>query len=137
MAGLDDNGRGSGETGGEVRDIDFDVAIETVNAFGGEGELFAAASVDSRISAVESDFEIGLGLANDETVGKALAAVAAGVSDANEIGAIGRRGEKEAGVGAKFALTVIIVGVIEREDRQAIGNEFGSGWMGLDDVSRF
>src|SRR5438874_160367 len=59
------------------------------------------------------------------------------VGDANQVRAIRRRGKEKAGIGAELTLTIIVISIIERESGQAVGDEFGSWRMGLDDVSRF
>src|SRR5207249_5069310 len=112
----------------------FDVVVKTVNAIHSYTELLAAASVDGGIGAVESHFEIGPGLTDDETISKALAAQAAGVGDANKIVPVGRGGEQEAGIGAEFAVAVVVIGVINGEDREAIGKQFGPGRVRFDNV---
>src|ERR1051326_7681042 len=134
VAGLDDDRGRDHETGGQVGDVNLDVGVEAVYAVHADGEFLAAAGVDGGVGAVEGDFEVGFGFADDEAVGKAFTTMATGVRDTYKVGAVGRRGEEEKGVGAELALAVIVIGVIDGEDGQAVGEELGAGRVGFDDV---
>src|SRR5262245_60958049 len=101
-------------------------------------EAFAAAGVDRQIGyGFDHELPRRPGWADNQAVSVILSTESARVRHSNQVSAVGRRGEVELGIGAQLALAIIIVGVVHRENRKTVGNEFGAAWARLDDIAGF
>lgn len=109
-----------GEAGGKSHDVELDVAVEAVDPVDAEGEPLAAAGGDLRVLRADRNAEVGFRRTDCQGVRETFAAETATVGHANEVRAILRGGEGQAGVAAELAFVVVIVGEVEREDRQAV-----------------
>ena len=69
MTGFDHQRRRSVKARRQIRDVDADFAVETVDAIDRERERLAAAGVECRAVAAERDAEIGLRLAHRQPIG--------------------------------------------------------------------
>ena len=100
-----------------------------MNSRGAAGSYFG-------VGTVQGHREIGLLCADRQRVAEIGPLESAHVLDLEQILAVGRRGEEQARVLAELAVGIVVVFIIEREDRQSVGDELGSRRMRLDDVAR-
>ncbi len=96
----------------------------------------ALPAINRQVCAVERDLEIRATRADRERIAEIGPLQAANVLDFDQIFAVGRGREIESRVFAQLSVAVVVVVEIEREDGQAVGDELGSGRVGLDDVAR-
>ena len=136
LAGLNRERRRHVEARRQAFEFEFDLAVEFVLARGNRSEFFAAARVHRPILLGNAHGEIGPRRPHGELILVSIATEPAHVGHANQVVAVGRRGERDPRIAAHLSPFVVVVFVVQRVLRQAVGDERFVGPMRLDDVAR-
>src|SRR5881296_2012359 len=126
MSSLDNDRRRNTEPGWQPGDVDANIAVKPIEPFRAYGEALAAAGADDRIGGADRHGEVGMRFAYDQSVGQPITTVAPRIGHPHQIAPIGGGDELEPRITAEPAFAVVVVFVMEGEDRQAIGGEFGA-----------
>ena len=137
LAGLDQEGRRDPKAGRKLADVHADRSFEAVQSFGRDLEFLGASGIDPGICAGQCDLEIGALRTNRQRIAVIRTAEAAHVLELDQIFAVGRRGKVQSRVFAELAMGIVVVLVVNRKHRQAIGDELCTWRMRLNDVTRF
>ena len=134
MSGFDDDRRGGREPIGQVVDGHFHRAVKSVDPIEFDGESLATSFGDRRIPSAERRLEGGPGLSDAELILEVLATKASHVGHLDQVVSRFGGGEDQLRVAAEFAVSIVIIGEVERKDGQAVVGQSAAGSMWFDDV---
>ena len=134
MSGFDDDRRRGRKTFGEVLDHHLDRPGEPVDPIHVDGESLATALGDRGIAASDAGREPRPGLADGQLVLVPVAPEAPHVGHPHQVVSVVGCHEGDSRVATQLASSVVVVGEVQREDRQSVVRQAAAGPVGFDDV---
>jgi len=134
---FDRQGLDHADSFGEIFEFDLDVLVESIEAVDRDDELGAHIGAEGQFVGFEFEVESGVRRYDGESVVVVGARLASGISESDEETPVVGGEEFDAGVFPRLAHGVIIVGVEDRKDWQAVGHRGLIGSQFAYDPGRF